>query len=394
MNLQFSNSVLVKSNSVNHTLRKVLFVIDTLELGGAEQSLLANVLRFKITQAVVCHIYKGETLKPKFIENGITVYSLNITEQYGFIKAYKQLKTIVNKERPNVMVAYLTRSEIVARLVGKFNNVPVIGTFVTDLYATNYNSHLSWMAKQKVWFFKQINKLTSSYCKGFLANSQFIKEANAKQLSIPLQKIQVLNRGRDSYHFICKNFDKKKEDIIIRFLNVSRLYHAKGQIDLILAFKRFVDVYPFAELHIIGEGPMRPKLEQLIISNQLEEKVFLLGARNDVPSIISLYDCFVFPSHVEGFSGSLVEAMFAGLPILATSIPQNKEIITHMETGYMFERENVDELEKAMFWFKDNIPNATLMAKKAYSIAKHNYELDKIVAQFENYLHNPTIYKN
>lgn len=393
MGLQLSN-IILPAKAIFHSTRKVLFIIDTLELGGAEQSLLANVTRFNHTNAVVCHLYKGETLKPQFIEKGIKVYSFNIQKQYGFVEAYKQLKKVVGAERPDIMVAYLTRSELVARLVAKYNKVPVVGTFVTDLYAINYNNHLSWMAKRKVWLFKQLNKWTSSICSGFIANSLAIKEANSKQLSIPLQKIKVINRGRESFKFTCKSFERKKEDVVIRFLNVSRLYQAKGHSDLILAFKKFVEVYPFSELHIVGDGPMRDKLQQLITDNQLGEKVFLLGSRNDVPSLISLYDCFVFPSHVEGFSGSLVEAMFAGLPIIASNIPQNKEVVTHQETGYLFEKGSVEDLAEALFWYKDNEIIATAMAKKAYSFAKQNFELEKIVAQFENYLHNAIISQN
>jgi len=369
--------------------KKVLFIIDTLQFGGAEQSLLANASRFRHIEPIVCHIYRGETLKPKFIEKGIKVYSLNISELYGFTKAYKKLQEVVVAEKPNLMVAYLTRSEIVSRLVAKFNKIPIVGTFVQDLYAKSYNSHLSWLAKQKVWLFKQLNKLTSSVCVGFVANSQIIKETNSKQLAISQSKIKVINRGRDSSQIICRDFSKKKESVTLRFVNVSRLYHVKGQTDLILAFKRFVDKYPFCELHIVGEGPMREKLEKLIKENELEERVFLHGARNDVPTLLATYDCFVFPTHVEGFSGALVEAMFAGLPILASDIPQNKEAVTHMETGYLFKKGDIDAIERALCWFKDNESFAsTVMAEKAHLTAKQSFELKNIAEEFENYLLN------
>ena len=79
--------------------RKVLFVIDTLQLGGAEQSLLANSSRFVNTESVICHLYPGEALKPRFAEYGIKVYSLNIKQKYGFVSAYGKLKKIVKEEK-------------------------------------------------------------------------------------------------------------------------------------------------------------------------------------------------------------------------------------------------------------------------------------------------------
>ena len=62
-------------------MHKVLFVIDTLQTGGAEQSLFANAIRFKNMQPVVCHLYAGELLKPKFTEHGIKVHSVALKKK-------------------------------------------------------------------------------------------------------------------------------------------------------------------------------------------------------------------------------------------------------------------------------------------------------------------------
>lgn len=374
--------------------KKVLFVIDTLELGGAEQSLLENAIRFKQINPVVCHLYAGETLRSKFTDNGIKVYSLNIKKKYAFVKAYTQLKKIVATEKPDLMVPYLTRSEIVSRLIGWFNNVPVVGTFVNDLYCSAYNQHLSWRAKTLVRLFKLINKLTSKICIGFIANSQTIKEANSKHLDIPLDKIEVINRGRDSLKIKCRDFAQTKTNGSLHFLNVSRLYPVKGQRELILGFKKFLENYPNATLHIIGDGPLRKELSKIIDDNALLNKIFLPGARNDVRSILAEYDCFIFPSLVEGFSGAVVEAMFAGLPVLASNIPQNAEAITHLQTGYLFPKGSIEEIEKAMLWYKDNILTANAFAIKAYEFAKENFEQANIVMRFEKYLHNSIARKN
>ena len=376
-----------KYSMVTSGTKKVLFVIDTLQLGGAEQSLLENTSRFKKIKPIVCHLYAGEILKPKFIERNIHVYSFNVSKKYGFIEAYKKLKNVIEIEKPDLMVAYLTRSEIVTRLIGYFNNIPVVGTFVNDLYCKSYNQHLSWKARQLVSVFKLINKATSKICVGFISNSQAIKDANAKHLHIQPEKIEVINRGRDSYKFKRKSFNKDTSPNQLRFLNVSRLFTVKGHKFMIMGFKKFLEQYPNATLSIIGDGPLYKELSQLINENNLEANVFLLGSRNDVATILADYDCFVFPSLVEGFSGAIVEAMFAGLPVLASDIPQNKEAINHHKTGYLFSKESAEEVEKAMLWFKNNRGTANAMAGKAYEYAKENFELETIVNRFESYLH-------
>jgi glycosyltransferase involved in cell wall biosynthesis len=370
--------------SVGH--KKILFVIDTLQLGGAEQSLLENTTRFKKIRPVVCHLYKGEILKPKFNANGIKVYSFNIQKKYGFIEAYKKLKEVIEIEKPDLLVPYLTRSEIVTRLLGRFNHIPVIGTFVNDLYCKSYNQHLSWKAKQVVNIFKFINRATSRICVGFVSNSQAIKDANAQHLGIRPDRIKVINRGRDSYKFKRRNVSLSDANSGIRFINVSRLFPVKGHRFMINGFKDVLEKYPTATLSIIGDGPLFNELTELVKDLNLENNVTLLGARNDVPALLAEYDCFVFPSLVEGFSGALVEAIFAGLPVLASDIPQNKEVIRHLETGYLFTRESASEAAKAMMWFANNREAANAITSKAYEYAQEHFELDKIVTSFESYL--------
>lgn len=364
---------------------KVLFVIDTLEVGGAEQSLLETAKRFTRLEPVICHIYRGDTLKPKFSETGIRVHSFNIRKKYGFRQAYSLLHALVKIEQPELLVAYLTRSELVTRMVARQQRLPVVGTFVNDLYSATYNRNLSWTSKQVVRVFKWANKITSRYCRGFVANSLAVKQANARQLAIPAEKITVINRGRNSASI------KRKGDFplpgeAIRFVNVARLFSIKNHKQLILGFSGFVTRSPHATLHIIGEGPMRDELTNLVADLRLENNVFLLGARNDIPDLLAHYDCFVFPSLSEGFSGAIVESMFAGLPVLASDIPQNQEAIRHLETGYLFKQGSANAIEQAMCWFEDNRQVAEGLAQEAYNFAKENFELDKIAATFESYL--------
>jgi len=384
------NNTVTENNLRKNGSPKVLFVIDTLQTGGAEQSLLNNVIRFKNIQPVVVHLYAGDLLKQQFIDNGIPVYSIGLKKKYGFVQAYKQLKQIVQKEQPALLVAYLTRSELVTRMVGRFNHKPVIGTFVSDLYAESYNKSLSFPAKAAVAFFKWANKITARSCTGFVANSEVVKRSNAEALHIAPDKVEVINRGRDSkvFRFVIPQHDGRTP---LKFFNVGRLVPVKGQQDLVLAFKEFLAVYENAVLHIAGSGPEKESLQSLINELGIQNNVFLLGNRNDVPQIINEYDCFVFPSHSEGFSGAIVEAMFAGLPVLASDIAVNKEVLTHLQTGYLFEKGSVQSITQALLWFKDNTATANTLAVKANEHARQNFELEKMAQKLETYLLNTII---
>lgn len=364
---------------------RVLFVIDTLEVGGAEQSLLELVTRFRYLQPVVCHVYAGEALKPQFIARDIRVHSIGLKKKYGFAQAYRRLLTVVKTESPDLVVACLTRSELLSRVIGRRLRIPVVGTFVSDLYGSSYNRSLSRKARWGVALFKKLNQLTAGYCTGFIANSEAIRLANATQLGIAPARIQVINRGRDSQRF------RYRPRIIVpgktvHFLHVGRLVPVKGQRDLLHAFKASLEHYPNAALHIAGEGPERQSLMQLIEELRLSDHVQLLGNRTDIPRLLQEYDCFVFPSYSEGFSGAVVEAMLSGVPVLASDIDANREVLQPGVTGYLFASGSVPAMVEAFRWFHANRADALVMASAAHAYAIQHFELDQITAQFETYL--------
>lgn len=364
---------------------KVLFVIDTLETGGAEKSLFENLRRFRSIDPVVCHIYEGGSLKHLFQNEGIPVYSLGVQKKYGFISAYKKLRQLVRTEQPALIVAYLTRSELISRIYGKINGIPVVGTFVSDLYSKSYNYSLSWKAKAGVFLFKSLNRLTSAFCKGFVANSEAIKNSNSLHLHVPSGKIKVINRGRDSKMF---SFQTRElfSSAPVRFLNVGRLVPVKGQLELIEGFRIYLDNNPGSILHIYGSGPSRQRLQNKIRSLGLENSVLLQGTNNNINYLMKAYDCLVFPSHSEGFSGTLVEAMFSGLPILASEIPANRELVQHLKSGYLFSIATPQSIAMALQWFRDNRYTAYLNTLNAYDTAIANFDLDTVSEKFEEHL--------
>src|SRR5690554_6011644 len=99
--------------------KKVLYIIDTLQVAGAERSLVEIALNFNDIIPIFVHLYKGNMLQPLLEKNEIKVYSLNITEKYGIRKAIKELKEIYKKESPDIIHSTLYRADMVARKMKK-----------------------------------------------------------------------------------------------------------------------------------------------------------------------------------------------------------------------------------------------------------------------------------
>ncbi|MCU0397129.1 MAG: glycosyltransferase, partial [Cyclobacteriaceae bacterium] len=179
----------------------IAFLIDTLQTGGAEKSILAIASKLKLVQPVVCHIYQNDELKHHFNKSGIRVISLDVKGPYSFKEASNKLHSVLKQEKPDLVVATLLRSELISRWVCKRMNIPNVGTFVSDTYAPNALQTMSWLMCIKVRFFWLLNVLTARWCVAFLANSESIKQSNCNALYVSPHKVKVIYRGRTTDNF-------------------------------------------------------------------------------------------------------------------------------------------------------------------------------------------------
>ena len=134
----------------------------------------------------------------------------------------------------------------------------------------------------------------------------------------------------------------------IFLLSMGRLTYQKGHEYLVQAMSQVVKHFPNAKAGICGEGPLRPQLESQIRELGLSDHVKLLGARLDVSPILASADIFVLPSRWEGLSRALMEAMAAGLPIVATQVDGIRDLITDGVHGLLVASEDSKHLEASI----------------------------------------------
>lgn len=114
-----------------------------------------------------------------------------------------------------------------------------------------------------------------------------------------------------------------------------RLQAAKGLFDLLKAWPPIVARWPAAKLWLVGEGPDREELFETVLDLQLRSSVRLPGAFDETGEVLQAADLFVLPSYEEGMSMSLLEAMAAGVPVIASDIPGNRQLVTHEQHGLL-----------------------------------------------------------
>ncbi|GIV35629.1 MAG: hypothetical protein KatS3mg032_0008 [Cyclobacteriaceae bacterium] len=367
---------------------KILFIIDTLEIGGAEKSILDMASRLKSAKPVIVVLYRGLRLLPEYERAGLRVITLNLPGKYNFIKAIKAFTKIVKTERPDLVHATLFRSEIVARIGLRNSSIPLISSFVSDSYSAERYGKLSVAGRLKLDLVKWIDGVTAQWSTHFVSISRSIVSVNCKALKISPNRVTVIYRGRDvslaySISEARRNQLAQQFGGNVTFFSVGRLLVLKGFLESIEAFSKVIKLHPEARYLIAGEGHDRTLFQMAIDKYGLNGKVFLLGTRNDIPELLAYSDVFVFPSHYEGLGGALVEAMLATKPIVASDIEVIAEFFVHGKTGLLFQLKNPDDLAKKMVWMIEHPEEAKAMGIRARETAVQRFNIENVVRQHE-----------
>lgn len=144
---------------------------------------------------------------------------------------------------------------------------------------------------------------------------------------------------------------------------VARLISAKGIGTAIKAASLLTRLIPNLHMVIVGEGPERSKFQNYAAALGLAERVHFLGWRNDVPDLMAGWDLFILPSHSEGFSLSVLEAMAARLPVVVSDLACMREAVVPGKSGYLTKPGDAAELAAAILNVLKDAPRAKRMGE-------------------------------
>lgn len=266
---------------------------------------------------------------------------------------------------PTALAALLKRKKMVMKIVGDH---------AWERCMVRDGSKISFEQFQKMnhslltKVIQMLQRWSSRRAKHIIVPSQYLKNA-VSSWGVDKEKISVVyNAISLSGLNIEKNFSHDKDKKFV-FLTVGRLISCKEIPDLIKAFSNLKKKHSNIELKIVGEGEERQKIENLIQSTGVQG-VSLLGAlpHKHVLRLMSECDAFVLNSSHEGLPHVLIEARAMGMPIIATRVGGNPEVIQNGENGLLVESGNQKELEYAC---NSLIENSELRSKLANSAPKN-----------------------
>jgi sugar transferase (PEP-CTERM/EpsH1 system associated) len=165
---------------------------------------------------------------------------------------------------------------------------------------------------------------------------------------------------------------------------VARLTAVKDHPNLFEAVARLRrQGYTGAHLCVVGDGELGDELKARAGELGLGDAISFLGARRDIPELLGVFDAFVLSSYSEGLSITLLEAMAAGLPVVATDVGGNPEVVLDDVTGYVVEARNPEALASAMQKIMQNPDEAAVMGERGRDRVQRKFSLDVMVGGYE-----------
>ena len=341
---------------------RVLQMIDSLKWGGAQKMLvfLAESVRpLKIELSVASLKYTPDThISQELARLGTNVYTFAFPHLFN-PRSFLQLLRFIRINRFDLIHAHLSNANIIGVLAGMLAPVPVIASLRSSGLDDRYQKPLRVKLENMI-----VSRGSSRVMANGWAVADFARERyKPREIDILPNSVDLIPQLTGSERMTVRHAISGEASRPL-ILSVGRLTPIKGFADLIAAFNRVHQSHPSACLAIVGEGGQRSALTELIEKYDLVDHIFLLGARNDVSRLLGASDLYINSSHIEGLPVSVLEAMAAGLPVIATRVGDNPQVILP-GTGLLVEPHQPEQMASAINNLLDDPEIGTQLGMKA-----------------------------
>ena len=315
--------------------KRILHVIPTLDRAGAEKqmTLLAGGLPRDEFEVHVCVLTRTGPLWSELRKAEIPCTVINKRWRID-PQAFWRLKRHVARLRPELIHTWLFAANSYGRAAGLACGVKclVAGERCVD----------PW----KGWVEFAIDRRLARHTARIVTNSPGVREFYVRH-GLPAEKFRVIPNGirlpdptRTRRGSLLAELGLPEDSYLVGV--VGRLWPQKQIKDAIWAADLLKVIRDDVHLLIIGEGPQRDRLRRFRDQVEIRDKVHFLGHRDDVPRLVPQFDVLWSTSAYEGQSNSIMEAMAAGVPVVATDIPGTRDLVVHEKTGFLVSTQYLD----------------------------------------------------
>jgi sugar transferase (PEP-CTERM/EpsH1 system associated) len=351
----------------------VAHVIHSLATGGLENGVvnLVNSAGPEFRHVIVCLTEAGamrDRLKPD-----VEVFAIG-KRPGNDLRAVWRLVGLLRRVRPAI-VHSRNWAAFDGVLAARLARVPVVihgehGRDISDPHGRNRRRN-------------RARRVLSPLVTRFVTVSRDLERWLVEDVGVAARKVLTIHNGVHLDRFVRTGTPEARrvlglppEALIVG--TVGRLDPVKDQAGLVRSFAALLRGQPDAFLVIAGEGPCRPELTRLIGELGVERRVRLLGDCPDIPLVLSAMDLFVLPSIAEGLSNTVLEAMAAGLPVVATRVGGSPEMVEDGVTGRLVAPQDPGALTEAISIYLEDAHLRAIHGKASRQRATERFGLERM----------------
>ena len=344
-------------------MKKILHIIDSLGVGGAEKLLVGIINDLEEFENHLLILKEPAILKTEF--NHLASFTnLHATSFRNALTKVPAVKKIMKEGKFDIVHSHLYESNIIARLAAPkqtklFNSIHAVSSLAS------YNDN-----KLSLW----LEKLTYKKKHHLVHVSQTVSNDFDRHIKIKGPSTVLYNFIEEAFFKIPKNEFCRKN---LKLVAVGNLRHQKNYPYLIEAFKQMPRS---VSLDVYGEGPLRKELQSQIDKAKLN--IYLKGIKNDLYNILPQYDLFIMSSHFEGQPVALLEAMACGLPALLSDIPVLREVGNGF--AIFFDLRNPGSLVEKIIEIMNEKHNLPEMSAKGFEFAQKHAGKDNYIKKLKS----------
>lgn len=310
---------------------RVLFLINSLETGGAERQLALTVANLDTGrfEPVVCCLFRGGPYLEEVRAAGVEARAMDLPKSLR--SALGGARRAVEDLRPHVVHTSMFEANVAGRLAARRASLPAV-SHATNQYEIDVRAAVSPVPAWKFRLARSVERWSARRSGvRVVAVGRAVAASAARYLRIPAERVTVVRRGWDFSAMEAAaapglHAPAWPEGASPRLVTVGRIQPQKGLRYLIAALPEIRARLPRVHLAVAGEGPLLPELSALADRLGVGGAVSFLGVRRDVPALLQAAELFVFPSLWEGAAGAMVESLGLGLPVVATDVASLREI--------------------------------------------------------------------
>ncbi len=362
---------------------KVMFLVTSLEIGGAEKQLLQLLKRFSMDhfEPIVVCLKEPGILAPELSDFHIPVFSRLLTHKYD-LRVLPRLISLIRKEKVHILwTRSLGDKMFWGRLAGKLAGVPVILSSIHSM---------GKQAGQKT-IIGPMNKVLTPITDRFIAVSELQRRFLIEEEDLPPEKVVVIYNRIDLESF---RPQRRPEEVrhslgipegVPVVGQVAKLRPEKGHRVLFSAAGQIQRQGGKVQFLLIGDGPERTRLEEESRQCGLERIVRFLGDRNDVPDLVNMFTIGTLSSYayVETFPNAVLEYMAMAKPVVASCVGGIPELVTDGVDGLLFPSGDAEAMASHLLTLLTHPDKARAMGRSGLTRIEQDFTLDSSVREIE-----------